>query len=137
MLAVKELDDRFVISAGGWDPRYAVTLAVATYQGVGAALIDTNGDERDVDLDIYERDADGVWQAGSSSGGSGESGGFLSDRMAVCSGRTGPGWVVDIEYSGQRHSVRASAMGWWLFVTVADPGSNTFPTFIGARPGTL
>lgn len=136
MLGVKKLDDRFVINAGGWDPRYAVTLAVASYQGVGAALIDTNGDERDVDLDIYQLDANGVWQTVSSSGGAGESGGFLSDRIAVCTGRTEPGLIVDIEYSGQRHSVRASAMGWWLFVTVAAPGWDTFPTFIDTRPET-
>ncbi|QNK80063.1 hypothetical protein [Nakamurella sp. PAMC28650] len=133
---MKELDDRFVITAGGWDPRYAVTLAVAWHQGVGAALIDTNGDEADVDLDLYDLDADGVWQAGSSVG-VGESGGFLSNRIAVCSGRTEPGSVVDIEYSGQCHSVRASATGWWLFVTVAAPNSDAFPTVVRTRPGTL
>lgn len=137
MLSMKELDDCFVISAGGWDPRIAVTLAVASYQGVGTALIDTNGDERDIDLDIYERDADGFWQGVSSSGGGGEFGGFFPDRIAVCSGRTKPGLVVDIEYSGQRHSVRASASGWWLFVTVTSPGSDAFPTVVGTQPRTL
>jgi len=87
MLGVKELDGRLVLSAGGWDPRYAVTLAVASHGDVGAALIDTNGDEADIDLDVYERDADGVWQEAASSSVR-EGGGFLSKRMAVILGRT-------------------------------------------------
>lgn len=68
MLGVKELDGRLVLSAGGWDPRYAVKLAVASSGDMGAALIDTNGDEADIDIDVYRRDADGLWQEISSFG---------------------------------------------------------------------
>ena len=112
MLDVKELDGRLVLSAGGWDPRYAVTLAVASHDDVGAALIDTNGDEADIDLDVYERDADGVWQEVSSLGVE-EGGGFLSNRTAVILGRTAPGLIVDIEYAveGSRSSRRGRGGG--------------------------
>ncbi len=133
---VKELDGRLVLSAGGWDPRYAVTLAVASQDDVGAALVDTNGDEADIDLDVYLRDADGVWQEISSSG-VGEGGGFLSDRAAVLLGRTEPGLLVDIDYGGRTSSTVASGTGWWLFVAVAVPGSDAFPRLIGTRPPAL
>ena len=136
MVDVKEIDGRLMLSAGGWDPRYAVTLAVASQDDVGAALIDTNGDGADIDLDVYERDADGVWQ-GVASSGVGDDGGFLSDRMAVISGRTEPGLIVNIEYASRRSSVVASGAGWWLFVAVAVPGVDAFPCLIGTRPATL
>ena len=133
MPGVEELNSRLVLSAGGWDPRYAVTLAVASADDVGAALIDTNGDEADIDLDGYQRDADGGWEETSSSG-VGDGGCFLSNRMAVIFGRTGPGLMVDIEYAGQRGSIVASATGWWLYVAVAIAGSDAVPSFVGTRP---
>lgn len=126
---MKELDGRLVLSAGGWDPRYAVTLAVASQGDVGAALIDSNGDGADIDLDVYERDAEGVWQGVGCAGTA-----FLSDRVAVISGRAEPGLIVDIEYAGQRSSIVASAKGWWLFVAVAVPGMYISPCLIGTRP---
>lgn len=128
---MEELEDRLVLIAGGWDPRYAMTLAVASQGDVGAALIDSNGDGADINLDVYERDADGVWQG---VGGAGT--GFLSDRVAVISGRTEPGLIVDMEYAGRRSSIVASEKGWWLFVAVAVRGVDTFPSLIGTRSAT-
>lgn len=132
---MQDFDLDGVLSAGGWDPRYAVTLAAASSGDVAAALVDTNGDGVDVDLDIYERDPDGSWQAGSS-GRVGESGGFLSDRTAVICGRTEPDSIVDIEYAAGSYSVVASSAGWWLFVTTAAPPLDTFPRLIRTRPAT-
>lgn len=131
MLNVDELDATLVLRAGGWDPRYAVTLAVASHNGVGAALIDSKGDEADVDLDMYERDADGVWGEGCSSG-VGDVGALLSGNTAVAWGRAAPGLIVDIQYAGQRYSVVTAETGWWLFVALAVSGSDAFPTCIGA-----
>lgn len=136
MLAVEEFDCRQVLIAGGWDPRYAVALAVASCGDMGAALIDTNGDQADIDLDVYRRDADGVWQEMSSSV-VGDEGGFLSGEMAVILGRTDPGRIVDIEYAGQHHSTVASSTGWWLSVSVAVPGADVFPRLIGSRPAVV
>lgn len=131
MLRMDELDATLVLRAGGWDPRYAVTLAVASHDGVGAALIDTNGDDVDVDLDMYERDFTGVWREGASSG-VGNVGAFLSGNAAVAWGRAAPGLVVDIQYSGQRYQVVTAETGWWLFVALAVSGSDDLPIYIGA-----
>jgi hypothetical protein len=89
--------------AGGWDTRYALTLAVAANGDVGGAFIDTNGDEADIDLDEYERDAEGNWHE-MGSGSAGKAGASRSTRMSATWGRADPHAVVEIEYLGQRHS---------------------------------
>ena len=69
-LTARRHSDRF----GGSDsahpsalaPSVRVTLAVASQDDVGAALVDTNGDDVDIDLDGYLRDAHGVWRRSSS-----------------------------------------------------------------------
>jgi len=129
ILSVDELDATLVLRAGGWDPRYAVTLAVASRDGVGAALIDSNGDEVDVDLDMYERDGDGVWQDGASSG-VGDVGASVLGETAVAWGRAAPGVIVDVEYTGQRFSVVTAETGWWLFVALAVSGSDDIPVVL-------
>ena len=133
MRRMRELDRRLVLCAGGWDPRYAVTLAVALHDDVGAALIDSNGDGIDVDLDIYERDADGVWRGGDSSG-VGDAGASLSTKSAVAWGRAEPSLIIDIDYAGERYSVATEDTGWWLFVTDrATAGVDVFPERVGSR----
>jgi hypothetical protein len=119
---VKELSASGVLRAGGWDPRYAVALAIASYNHVAGALIDTNGDEADIDLDEYVRHVDGNWYAiGScSAGGEGTS---WSTRVAATWGHGAPGEIVKIDYLGQSYSIGASPAGWWLFVmpSTEDP----------------
>lgn len=132
MRGMAELDRHRVLSMGGWDARYAVTLAVASRDDVGAALIDSNGDEVDIDLDRYGRGADGVWQEGDSSA-VGDEGSTLSDLMAAIWGRTSPGLVVEIGYGNQSYSVVASETGWWLFVARAAPSSQALPVVVGER----
>ena len=132
MPSVDELDATLVLLAGGWDPRYAVTLAVASRDGVGAALIDSNGDEVDVDLDMYERDSDGTWHDGASSG-VGDEGSSVSEGIAVAWGRSAPGSIVDVGYTAQRFPVVTAQTGWWLFVALAVPGSaDDFPVVLSS-----
>jgi hypothetical protein len=123
---VEELNAESAISAGGWDARYAATLAVASHGGLAAALIDANGDGADIDLDLYERDADGHWHE-VGSGSAGDRGTSWSTRMAATWGRAEPGAQVEIEYLGHRHSVVASQSGWWLFVGPATDDSDPVP----------
>lgn len=78
---MEELDAEAAIRAGGWDARYAVPLAVASHGGIAAALIDTNCDGADIDLDEYERGADGHWH-GLVSGNVDERRAHWSNRMA-------------------------------------------------------
>ena len=100
---------------GGWDPRYAVTLATAARAGVAAALVDTNGDGADVDLDQYEQTADGHWVE-VSSGNCDESGAFSTGSMALAWGRTEPGAAVRVEHQAAEYTVEATDQGWWMFV---------------------
>lgn len=129
---MEELNAESAISAGGWDARYAVTLAAASHGGLAAALIDTNGDQADIDLDEYERDPDGHWHE-IGSGSAGDSGASWSPRMAATWGRAEPGVQIEIEYLGHRHPVVASRSGWWLFVGPATDNPGAVPRPVDNR----
>jgi hypothetical protein len=90
-------------------------LATDARDGVAAALVDTNGDRADVDLDQYEQAADGHWVE-VSSGNCGESGAFSTGFMALAWGRTDPGAIVGVEYQAATYTVEATDQGWWMFV---------------------
>lgn len=123
---MRDLDARSAVTAGGWDPRFAVTVAVATGDAIAAALIDTNGDGAGIDLDEYVRDADGAWQAATS--GSADDGGVSwSTFMVAVWGRADSGQTVRIDYLGARHSTRATDAGWWLFIAPPSEDSEAVP----------
>ena len=118
---MNSLDMNSAVEIGGWDPRYAVPLAVQTGETVAAALIDTNGDGSAIDLDYYIRGADGSWTP-YMSGSAQQSGSEWTDQGVAAWGRGAPHGQVVVEYMGVAHSVSASADGWWLFLAVtADP----------------
>ena len=81
-----DFDHESALRLGGWDPRYAVVLATSARDGVAAALVDTNGDGADVDLDQYEQAADGRWVEVASSNCD-DTGAFATGFMAVAWGR--------------------------------------------------
>ena len=121
-----EINADWAVQAGGWDPLYAVVLAVATRGDIAAALIDTNGDGADIDLDQYGRDADGQWNEGNS-GSAGDSGSSWSQRMVAIWGQAGPGATIEIEYAGHRDFVVTSEAGWWLFVAPSTSDHRLLP----------
>jgi hypothetical protein len=127
---VMEINADWAVQAGGWDPRHAVALAVASSGDIAAALIDTNGDRADIDLDQYERDADGHWNE-VISGSAGAGGSSWSQLIAATWGQAQPAATIEIEYLGHRHSVVASEAGWWLFVAPATTDSRLVPRQIG------
>ena len=47
------LSDEEAIDLGGWDQRYGRPLVTAVRGDVAAAIVDSNGDEADTDLDLY------------------------------------------------------------------------------------
>lgn len=121
---MQEITKANAISAGGWDPRYAVVRAVVSHEGIAAALIDPNGDGSSIDLDEYYRDADGDWVETSSGGGAGDSASTWSPQMVATYGRTTPGAAIHVDYCGEAHVVTADEDGWWLFATTSlDAGS--------------
>lgn len=116
-----DFDHAAAMRLGGWDPRYAVVLATAARDGVAAALVDTNGDGADVDLDQYEQAADGRW-AEVSSGNCDDTGAFATGSMALAWGRAAPKAVVTVELKAARHTVEATDQGWWMFVVPSRSG---------------
>ncbi len=112
---------------GGWDPRYAVVLASAARDGVAAALIDTNGDGADVDLDQYEQAADGRWVE-VNSGNCDDSGVLATGFMALAWGRATPGSTITVHYQAPKHTVEATDQGWWMFVIPSR--SSDVPTVV-------
>ena len=125
-----EFNAEWALQAGGWDPRYAAVLVVASRGDIAAALIDTNDDGADIDLDQYARDADGHWTEGIS-GSAGDSGSSWSQRIVAIWGQGAPGATIEIEYNGHRELVVASATGWWLFIASATADSRLLPRQIG------
>ena len=64
-----ELTSEMAIRIGGFDPRYARVLAIATSGSVGLTLIDPNGDGNHEEIEhVYLNEA-AQWVAGGSSGG--------------------------------------------------------------------
>lgn len=98
-VACRTLNHEAALRLGGWDPRYAVLLATDARDGVAAALVDTNGDGADIDIDQYQQRADGVWVE-LSSGNCGETGALWTGVMGVVWGCTDPRVVVPGERTG-------------------------------------
>ncbi|MFE3187663.1 hypothetical protein ACFXHA_01560 [Nocardia sp. NPDC059240] len=133
-------DPETVIAVGGWNPRYARVLAVAGNGAVAFALVDTNGDGVEVDIDELFHEADGQWRPGMSSGAGGSivptgSGPVYSlghgqdfDGLRYAYGRgdrpgAGQVWVL-----GQRLDVTVTESGWWVWVAERpDPARRPPP----------
>jgi hypothetical protein len=113
---VRHLDARSAISGGGWDPRHAVTPAVAESGEVAAALVDTNGDGADVDLDVYERDPRGEWRE-VTSGNVAVPGFARTGPVDATWGVGEPGTAVRVRHLGAVREVVVSPVGCWLVVT--------------------
>ena len=114
-------DHPTALRLGGWDPRYAVVLATAARDGVAAAVVDTNGDGADIDLDQYEQATDGRWVEVASSNCD-ETGAFASGLMALAWGRVDPGAMVEVAFRGATYTVDATDQGWWMFVIPSRTG---------------
>jgi hypothetical protein len=52
-----------VIADGGWHPRYARVIALASDDGYGFALVDGNGDGSELEAEAWTR-RDGTWGCG-------------------------------------------------------------------------
>jgi hypothetical protein len=130
------LTEQLVISAGGWHPRYTRVLMIErdarTDQDAGLALVlvDGNGDGAELEVEYWQRDEAGLWEAGSSSGhGSLEWLARFTSWSAgpfVCAvGRVGPRQAVQVSYNGRAHRRIASDSGVWGFIHTADSADLT------------
>ena len=65
---IGELSAAEIIRIGGWNPRYARVLLIEHDHDFAVVLVDGNGDGAELELEYWQRDADGLWHGGSSSG---------------------------------------------------------------------
>jgi hypothetical protein len=75
---VTDFDAETAMIVGGWDRRYARVLDVQVHGDFAAALVDSNGDGADVNVNVYQRDTDGGWVSVASGNGSIEVPGLLA-----------------------------------------------------------
>ncbi len=92
----RHFDEQTVLEVGGWDRRYAVVRAVRTVDDRAAAVIDSNGDGGDINLEHFAM-ADGQWQLLSSSGSAGNWGRGWCDGMWAEHDRDDNGWWLTLE----------------------------------------
>ncbi|WP_157183167.1 hypothetical protein [Sciscionella marina] len=129
-----ELTPEMVIDLGDWDVRYARVLAIATDHGTGLAVVDSNGDEANIDAEHYWHDRTGGWEARASAGpvstgeigvsacGEGghadpDSDGYLGYVRWACGRALHPGrHVVTVTAWDRDIAVAAGQGGWWAWV---------------------
>jgi hypothetical protein len=113
-----------VVAKGGWHPRYARVIALASDDGYGFALVDGNGDGSELEAEAWTW-RDGAWH-GSASSGAGQldgvgpisTGGQIGEHAWFAYG-TAPGRnTVTIAFDGKRHPVPVGEHGVWAFIAV-------------------
>jgi len=113
-----------VLARGGWQPRYARVLAVASDGEVGFALVDGNGDGQELEAELWDWQ-DGGWTAGSSSGAGGLD--WLgaihagwAERAHFAFGRALGADFVTVRLDEVSYRVPVSGLGIWVFVKAGD-----------------
>jgi hypothetical protein len=120
------LSEEDVLAHGGWHPRYARVLAIASDGDFGCAIVDGNGDGAELEAEMWLWDS-GTWHDAGSSGA-----GPLADLGPVQTGRIGEACVaygrapgrqsVTISFGSRPHDVPVSCHGVWAFIKVrTDP----------------
>ncbi|MGW4353002.1 hypothetical protein ACWELJ_13040 [Nocardia sp. NPDC004582] len=116
-----------VLAVGGWHPRHSRVLALAGNGEFAFALVDTNGDGSEIDLDELILDA-GEWRAGMSVGAGefiavGSRGsvyvlGYGSNTSGVrwAYGRADRPGAAEVEVEGREITVTVADSGWWVWV---------------------
>jgi len=122
-----------VIARGGWNPRYARVLAIASDADYGFALMDGNGDGAELEAEAWIWDS-GTWTGAGSSGagplnhlGPAHTGGQI--RNACFAFGSAPGrQSITIDFDGRRPQVPVSRHGAWAFIKIrTDPDGHGFP----------
>jgi hypothetical protein len=127
------LSEDEVLARGGWHPRYARVLGVASDGDYGFALVDGNGDGAELEAETWQWHS-GNWDAAGSSGagpldelGPVQTGGDI-DRAYFAYGSAQGRQSVIINFDGDLHQVPVSRHGIWAFIKIrTDPHGNGFP----------
>jgi hypothetical protein len=104
--AIGDLTADALIAAGGWDPKYARVLLIEHDGHDAVVLIDGNGDGAELELEYWQREADGIRHGGSSSGHGAlvylpAAQSWHAGPFVAAVGRTDPAAEVAVEYGGR------------------------------------
>ncbi len=106
----------------GWSERYATVLRIFTAGDLAVSLVDTNGDGREVMLELWVRES-GLWGAPVMSNPFGSWPPTVGAHASGCSpeysyavGRAAPGGSMTVELGDVTHEVIADADGMWFFL---------------------
>jgi hypothetical protein len=113
-----------VIAKGGWHPRYARVIALASDDGYGFALVDGNGDGSELEAEAWAW-RDGAWQGSGSSGagrldrvGPVRTGGQIGESVWFAYGSAPGRDTVTIAFDGKLRPVPVGEHGVWAFIAV-------------------
>lgn len=128
------LSEEEILARGGWHPRYARVLAVASDGDYGFAVVDGNGDGAELEAEAWQWDGRN-WQGAGSSGagplsnlGPLRTGGQIGDACSAYGSAPGR-QSVRISFDGRHHDVPVSQHGVWAFVKIrTDPHGQGFPS---------
>ncbi|HEY8301329.1 MAG TPA: hypothetical protein VIG48_05495 [Jatrophihabitans sp.] len=88
------------------------------------ALIETNSDEREIEMRIFAQAPDGSWATVLELDDVGDSGMAPVEMPGYAFGRSRPGGTVTISYRDASHSVPVDSLGWWAFFDTSDRGDG-------------
>jgi hypothetical protein len=115
-----DLTDDLIVLSGGWNPQYARVVMTAVDDDVAIVLVDGNGDGAELEMEYWEKGADG-WVGGSASG-YGPLGGMRwtnrwdAGQMVCAVGEGVPGESVRLRYDGEVCECTVNQFGLWGFV---------------------
>jgi hypothetical protein len=111
-----------VIAGGGWHPRYARVIALASDDDYGFALVDGNGDGSELEAEAWTR-RDATWGCRFSSGagpldgvGPIRAGGQVDETAWFAYGSAPGPDTVTIAFDGGLHVVPVGEHGVWAFI---------------------
>jgi hypothetical protein len=117
------LTEEEVIARGGWHPRYARVLALASDGDYAFAIVDGNGDGAELEAETWRWD-DGTWHGRTSSGTGplstlerAEPGGQFG-RACFAYGRVHGRQSVTVEFDGQTYQAPVGREGVWAFIKI-------------------
>lgn len=115
------LTDDLVIETGGWHPAFSRVVLIVADEDVAIVLVDGNGDGTELEMEYWNKHADG-W-VGGQSGGYGPLGATPSSMnrwdagpMVCAVGGGEPGETVRLRYDGQVYECTVNQYGLWGFV---------------------
>jgi hypothetical protein len=115
-----DLTDDLVIATGAWHPAFARVVLIVADEDVAIVLIDGNGDGSELEMEYWNKNADG-WAGGSSSGYGPLGARRWTNRwdtgsMVCAVGEGVPGESMRLRYDGEICECTVNEFGLWGFV---------------------